>query len=106
MGFLGIGSWEILLILVLGLIILGPGKLTDFARTLGKTVRAIRKARADLTTAVTREIEEARKEPPESPPLKERSHLAPKAVSTPPTATSPQTGKETTETADGERPHG
>ncbi len=64
MGFLGIGPWEILLIIILALIILGPGKLTDFARTLGKTVRAIRKASSDLTTAVTRELDKAQEEPP------------------------------------------
>ena len=64
MGFLGIGSWEILLIIILALIVLGPGKLTDFARTLGKTVRAIRKYSTDLTTAVTRELDVTREEPP------------------------------------------
>jgi len=63
MGFLGIGTWEILLILILALIILGPGKLTDVARTLGRMVRAIRKASADLSTAVTRELETKENEP-------------------------------------------
>ena len=84
---LGIGSWEILLILILALIILGPSKLTDFARTLGKTVRAIKKASADLTTAVTREMDITRNEltsPPkeesntkstESPPTKGKAEL-------------------------------
>ena len=83
MGFLGIGTWEILLILILALIILGPGKLTEFARTLGKTVRAIRKASADLTTAVTREIELSQNESPPQP--KEESSVkageAPSAIS-------------------------
>jgi sec-independent protein translocase protein TatB len=71
MGFLGIGTWEILLILILALIILGPSKLTEFARTLGKTVRAIRKASADLTTAVTREINATQNEPASSQPKEE-----------------------------------
>ncbi len=62
MGFLGIGPWEILLILILALIVLGPGKLTSFARTLGKTVRAIRKYSTDLTTTVTRELDKAGEE--------------------------------------------
>lgn len=57
MGFFGIGTWEILLILVLALIIWGPGKLPEIARTLGRTVRALKKATFDLTTAVTKEIE-------------------------------------------------
>jgi len=57
MGFLGIGTGEIILILILALIILGPGRITGFARTLGKTVRAIKKASSDLSNAVSRELE-------------------------------------------------
>ena len=63
MGFFGIGTGEILLILVLALIIWGPGKLPEIARTLGKTVRALKKASFDLTTAVTREIDGTEKDP-------------------------------------------
>ncbi|MFC1970370.1 twin-arginine translocase TatA/TatE family subunit [Chloroflexota bacterium] len=73
MGFLGIGSWEILLILVLALIILGPGKLTDFARILGKTMRAVKKASFDLTQAVTKELEVIKNEPPASQSQKDSS---------------------------------
>jgi len=64
MDFLGMGPWEILLILVIALIFLGPGKIVDFARTLGKWVRAIRRAGSDFTTAVTREVEKAAEEKP------------------------------------------
>ena len=66
MDFLGIGPWEIVLILIIALIFLGPGKIVDFARTLGKWVRAIRRAGTDFTTIVTREIEKAGDEPPPS----------------------------------------
>jgi sec-independent protein translocase protein TatA len=81
MGFLGIGTGEILLILILALIILGPGKLTEFARTLGKTVRAIRKASADLTTAVTREMDATQNNPPPSQSTEEQTKEAPSAIS-------------------------
>ena len=81
MGFLGIGTWEILLILILALIILGPGKLTEFARTLGKTVRAIRKASAELTTTVTRELNVTENEPPPSQPKEESKTETGKASS-------------------------
>ena len=57
MGFFGIGTGEILLILVVALIIWGPGKLPEIARTMGKTMRALRKASFDLTNAVTKEVE-------------------------------------------------
>ncbi len=67
MGFFGIGTWEILLILVLALIIWGPNKLPEIARKLGNTVRAIRKASYDFTTTITREVEKQEKEQPTQP---------------------------------------
>jgi TatA/E family protein of Tat protein translocase len=68
MGFLGIGTGEIILILILALIILGPGRITEIARTLGRTVRAIKKASSDLSATVSRELETTRNEP--TPPDK------------------------------------
>ena len=83
MGFLGIGTWEILLILVLALIVLGPGKLPGIARTMGRTIRAIKKASADLTTTVTRELEAQENAPPSTKPAGEsnvKTGEAPSAV--------------------------
>ena len=57
MDFFGIGPWELLLILVLALILLGPGKITEVARTLGRVVRTIKKASSDITSAVSKELE-------------------------------------------------
>ena len=67
MGFLGIGTGEIILVLILALIILGPGKLPEIARTLGRTIRAIKKASSELTTAVSREMDATRDVPPAPP---------------------------------------
>ena len=64
MGFFGIGTWEILLILVLALILLGPNRLTQTAKTLGKIVRSIRKTSAEFTAAVTREMNQDEDESP------------------------------------------
>ena len=61
MDFLGIGGWEVLLILVIAVIVMGPGRMAEIGRTLGKTVRALKKATFDLTTQVTRELEEQEK---------------------------------------------
>ena len=55
---LSIGGWEILLILVIALVIWGPDKLPEIARTIGKVVRTLKKASFDLTNVVTKEIEE------------------------------------------------
>lgn len=70
MDFLGMGLGEILLIIIIAIIFLGPAKIVDFSRTLGKWVRAVRKAGNDFTAAVTREVEKAAEEPP-VPPVEE-----------------------------------
>jgi sec-independent protein translocase protein TatB len=57
MGFLGLGHMEVLAILVVALIALGPGRLPDIARNLGRTVSALKKASQDATTEVTRELQ-------------------------------------------------
>ena len=75
MGFLGIGPWEIVLIIILALILLGPGRMTEIARTLGKIVRSVRKASADFTTTVTREFDN----PQDEPPHEEKKTLPPPA---------------------------
>jgi sec-independent protein translocase protein TatA len=84
MDFFGIGPWEILLILVIALIVVGPGKLPGIARTLGKTVRAIRKASSELTTAVTREMEAAEKSEKSTTALKKPDSRTPEDSPTKP----------------------
>ena len=56
MGFFDMGPLEILLILIVTLIIWGPAKIPEIARTLGRTVRVFRKATSDLTATVTKEL--------------------------------------------------
>ena len=56
------GTMEILLILLVALIVFGPGRIVEIGRTLGKLVRALRKASFDLTAAVTKELESEQKE--------------------------------------------
>ncbi len=69
MDFIGIGGWEVLLILVIAVIVLGPGRLVEFSRKLGKVTRTFKKAASDLTSQVTKEIEAQDKA---SPPQKRR----------------------------------
>ena len=66
MGF-SIGPWEVLLILVVIVIVLGPHRLPEIAKTIGNTFRAIKKAGSDLTLGINRELEESKKQPPSSP---------------------------------------
>jgi len=64
MNFFDMGPLEILLILVIALIIWGPGKIPDIARTLGRAVSALRKASFDLTTQIKNELEVEKKDKP------------------------------------------
>ncbi|QGT99922.1 Twin-arginine translocation protein TatA [Candidatus Syntrophocurvum alkaliphilum] len=63
-GFIGnIGPWELILVLLIALIVIGPGKLPDAAKSLGKAVTEFRKS----STGVKKEVEDAMKfeDPPE-----------------------------------------
>lgn len=48
----GIGVPELILILVVGLVVFGPGKLPEVARSLGKGIREFRKATNALSQAI------------------------------------------------------
>lgn len=62
MDFFGIGFGEILFIIVLALIIFGPGRIPEIVRTIGRTTRSLRKATSDLTTSLTKEMDTAEKD--------------------------------------------
>ena len=46
-----IGPGELILILIIALVVLGPGQLPDVANSLGKSVREFRKAATDINDA-------------------------------------------------------
>ncbi|MBI4962864.1 MAG: twin-arginine translocase TatA/TatE family subunit [Desulfomonile tiedjei] len=48
----GISMWEVVLILVVALIVLGPKQLTETARVLGKLYREIQKMASDVRNSV------------------------------------------------------
>ena len=56
MGFFGIGTGEILIILVIALVIVGPHKLPELAKMLGKGFTEFKKAADDLKDSVNAEI--------------------------------------------------
>ena len=53
----GIGVPELLLILVIGLVVFGPGKLPEVGRAMGKGLREFKKA----TSAITEDEEDSKK---------------------------------------------
>jgi len=62
MEFFGMGTMEILVILIVGLIAFGPGKLPQVARNLGKGMSAFRKITKELTEEMSKEFKEIEKQ--------------------------------------------
>ena len=51
------GPLELVIILVIALIILGPGKLPDVGASLGKSIREFRKASSDIQDSVSVKVD-------------------------------------------------
>jgi sec-independent protein translocase protein TatA len=64
-GFLpSIGPWELILILVIALIIFGPGKLPEVGKALGKGFREFRSATKEVVDQVNAEATKEEETPP------------------------------------------
>ncbi len=59
----GIGMPELIVILVIALIIIGPAKLPDVARALGRGMREFRRASTELKNTINLEAEAGEVEP-------------------------------------------
>lgn len=79
----GMGGWEIALIVVIALLILGPKKLPELARGLGKSIREFRAATSDFRETVESEINEPKA------PGKEAQYAAIEAPSVKPVEATP-----------------
>ena|ERR1035437_1139761 len=61
MGIFDLGSGEIIIILVVALLLFGPEKIIDIARSLGKAVNSLKKTANEFTSEVTKELDAANK---------------------------------------------
>ncbi len=72
----GIGMTELLIVLVVGLLVIGPKKLPELARTLGRGLAEFRRASTEMRREFLDVAESTRIDPPaedppaESPPAK------------------------------------
>ena len=60
----GIGAGEFIVILIVGLIVFGPGKLPEVGRAIGKGLREFRKAQAALSQTLNEVDISEKKTPP------------------------------------------
>ena len=60
------GMGEVLLILLVALLVWGPGRVVEVGRTLGKIMGTLKKASFDLTSQITKELEAEK--PKDGPP--------------------------------------
>ncbi|CAK7011583.1 MAG: Sec-independent protein translocase protein TatB [Desulfovibrio sp.] len=63
----GLGGGEILIILVVALLVLGPEKLPRFMRTVGKAVGELRRASTEFQRTMNLELAEKESSPPAPP---------------------------------------
>ena len=56
----GLGATEVVVILVIALIFIGPKKLPELAKGLGKGLREFQKAKDDLMTQVNQEVDDSK----------------------------------------------
>jgi TatA/E family protein of Tat protein translocase len=82
------GPVELIIILVIALLILGPGKLPDVGAALGKSIKEFRKASSDLSDSVKVDTSPL----PATPAAPAAAPAAP-APPAAPVATAPATGE-------------
>ena len=63
----GIGMTELMVILAIALVVLGPKKLPEIARSLGRGLAEFRRASSDMRREFLDVTEETRPIPPETP---------------------------------------
>jgi len=56
MDFFGIGAFELVIIFLVAFLVIGPGKMVGFGRTLGRLSQKVRKVSSDFTSVLTKEV--------------------------------------------------
>jgi TatA/E family protein of Tat protein translocase len=94
-----IGAPELIIILVIALLILGPGKLPEVGASLGKTIREFRKASTDIQESVKIDTsplppsQQAPQAPSEAPVAPAVAPVGPITAPEPPPAAPPPAGE-------------
>ena len=62
MDFLGIGGGEIFVIIIIAVLLWGPGRIVEIARGMGKVVHNLKSTTSEFTSQITKELEEGKKD--------------------------------------------
>ena len=62
MDIIGIGFFEVIVILVVAMVVVGPRRLPEVAAKLGQLLRKFRMTTTELTRSITAEVEEESRE--------------------------------------------
>jgi len=93
----GIGPQELLVIMVVGLLVLGPKRLPEIARSLGRGMAEFRRASSDLRQSLSLEDQPTRHAPPPNAPAQAGADPAntdeSEPISTPTAANDPAEGR-------------
>lgn len=91
MNFFGIGPMELVFILILALIIFGPGRLPEIGRAVGKSLRDFRAMTQEVTSQFSLDLEEATKakEPQGAQAPAQEPAKAPRPIEPPPEGAAP-----------------
>ena len=87
----GIGSTELLVILVVALIVIGPSKLPDLMKTLGKGMAEFRRMSSDVKSTLEAEVDRAEREQKQAEAQKQQAPANAEAAAAAPTQ--PETAK-------------
>ena len=95
-----IGPLELIVVLVIALLVIGPGKLPDVGSALGKSIREFRKAATDVQESVRLDTPPAAAPAPVTPvaPAVTAAPAAPVAAAPAPVATATPAAEDLAET--------
>jgi sec-independent protein translocase protein TatA len=80
MGLPNIGPLELIIILAIALLIVGPRRLPEMGNAVGRTIREFRKASSDITDVTSVKAEPAPVPAPEPAPVSSASSTSAPAV--------------------------
>jgi sec-independent protein translocase protein TatA len=85
----GIGPGELIIVLIIALLVIGPGKLPDVGAALGKSIREFRKASSDVEEATRIDTAPTPSAPAPAAPPPVSAAPAPNAPVVPPAPNAP-----------------